>query len=104
MSLIFKPKIPESYSGHAVTKKSKSDVIEKAAAKLPITKKDWLTTDLDKVVELRAIGVSLEDMQSLIGRSSYSISAVIHDNKLYRRILEKRKAHIKNIMENTYVN
>jgi len=92
MSIIFKPKIREWFG----TTPKPTKVVEARTVR-PL--KYWTSTELQKVVDLRALGVSLLDCAKLLKRGQHTISATIVHHDLYGRIAAKRRLLIDEVMK-----
>ena len=88
MSIIFKPKIE---------KWLKSEPPKPRGFIRPF--KYWTDEELQKVVELRAIGISLADCAKELKRRLSTISSAIDYHDLYGRIAVKRRTLIDNVMK-----
>jgi len=90
MSLAFKPKIAYGFRGE----------VEPEPVKVVVRgpSRHWSTKELNKLVELRALGVSYINAAKLMNRGqSTLISAVVY-NDLYGIIETKRSAHIAKVL------
>lgn len=91
MSLVFKPKIRDTYSVPART------VIEKR----PLSTSNPITeVDLARIVKLRALNVSYNDIAKLIRRSANTCAFHVHDKMLFVEINERKKKQIEEVMSN----
>jgi hypothetical protein len=91
MSLVFKPKIRDTYSVPART------VIEKR----PLSTSNPITeADLARIVKLRALNVSYNDIAKLIRRSANTCAFHVHDKMLFVEINERKKKQIEEAMSN----
>ena len=77
-NLGFKPKIPESFSTAVRNQES------------------WIDSDLDLLMELRALSVSFVDCGKILKRRPASCTMAVSTNKLYEAISKKRKQLINN--------
>jgi len=92
MSLIFIPKIAESY------KKVFSFGSGKKGPKVKVISREvilWPKNDLNKLVNLRAIGVTYKACGVILGRSANSCGSAIQTNNLYSAVQTKRNQLIK---------
>lgn len=80
-NLGFKPKIPESFSTAVRHQES------------------WTDSDLDMLMELRALSVSFVDCGKILKRRPASCTMAVSTNKLYEAISKKRKQLINNTIE-----
>jgi hypothetical protein len=91
MSLVFKPKIRDTYRVPART------VIEKR----PLSTSNPITeVDLARIVKLRALNVSYNDIAKLIRRSANTCAFHVHDKMLFVEINERKKKQIEEVMSN----
>ena len=89
MSLVFKPKIRDTYSVPART------VIEKR----PLSTSNPITeADLARIVKLRAFNVSYNDIAKLIRRSANTCAFHVHDKMLFIEINKRQKRMIAEVM------
>jgi hypothetical protein len=89
MSLVFKPKIRDTYRVPART------VIEKR----PLSTSNPITeVDLARIVKLRALNVSYNDIAKLIRRSANTCAFHVHDKMLFVEINERKKKQIEEAM------
>ena len=89
MSLVFKPKIRDTYSVPART------VIEKR----PLSTSNPITeVDLARIVKLRALNVSYNDIAKLIRRSANTCAFHVHDKMLFIEINKRQKRMIAEVM------
>lgn len=92
MSLMFKPQIPKSFSfGSGRMQESKSKAV-------PVQTKSWTNKDLQKLVDLRALGCSFKDCGPLMDRSAAGVAACVNQNDLYSAISKKRKELIAQVI------
>ena len=82
MSIVFKPKLTFNFSSGKMQPKTKTVRRETVY---------WKTTELNNLVELRAIGLSYKDCAKLLGRSQSSCVAAADANDLHTRISKKKK-------------
>jgi hypothetical protein len=95
MSLVFKPKIRDTYSVPART------VIEKR----PLSTSNPITeVDLARIVKLRALNVSYNDIAKLIRRSANTCAFHVHDKMLFVEINERKKKQIEEAMSDEQSN
>jgi len=100
MSLIFKPRIPESFSfGGGRMQESKPKVVPPEAKPkvVPPKAKVWTNKEIQKLVDLRAMGCSYKDCGPLMGRSATGVATFVVHRDLYGVIAKKRKELIANI-------
>ena len=93
MSIVFKPKIAESFRG--------ADPVVVQVKKKPIprgTSRPWSNKELSKLVELRAIGVSYLDAAKIMKRSQTTVISAVVYHDLYGTIETKRAAHIAKVL------
>ncbi len=89
MSIIFVPKIKESYNVPA----------KSVLAKQPRTNYNPISElDLKRIVCLRAMNVSYNNIAKLIHRSSNTIAWHVHDKMLFVEINERKKKQIEEAM------
>jgi hypothetical protein len=93
MSIIFKPKIAAWFGDRKEPVKS---VVKKVSGR---PHKYWVSSELQKVVDLRALGVSLSDTAKILNRGHTSVSAAIVHHDLYEKIAEKRAMHITGVTD-----
>ena len=91
MSLTFKSKIPKSWHFG-----SGQNVESVKTAKSPI--KIWSTLEIEKLVNLRAIGLSYKDCATLLDRSRSSVSDTVDRNSLFGRVKIQRDELIKGVL------
>jgi len=92
MSLIFNPKIAESYKKVFSFGSGKKDPKLKT---LPIKPILWPEEDIDKLVKLRAIGVTYKACAKTLGRTANSCGSAVQTHDLYGAVLARRKQLIK---------
>ena len=91
MSLVFKPKIPLSYSmPPQENKKQRANRIRNT----------WTDEEIDVLINLRALGVTFRDVGYALGRRSQTAAAKVHGAMLYGEIRDRRKKLIDDILEN----
>ena len=89
MSLVFKPKIKESYNVPA----------KSVLAKRPLSNSNPITeADLARIVKLRSFNVSYNDIAKLIRRSANTCAFHVHDKMLFVEINERKKRMIAEVM------
>ena len=89
MSLVFKPKIKESYNVPA----------KSVLAKRPLSTSNPITeADLARIVKLRALNVSYNDIAKLIRRSANTCAFHVHDKMLFIEINKRQKRMIAEVM------
>lgn len=96
MSIIFKPKIPETFQAE-VSKTFSFGSGKMQSSKVKTVKREqmyWSELEITKLVELRSLKVSFEDCSTLLGRSPSSCSGAIVQHSLYGAIAKSRKAFI----------
>jgi hypothetical protein len=90
MSIIFKPKIKESYNVPA----------KSVLAKQPRTNYNPITElDLLRIVKLRAMNVSYNNIAKLLHRSSNTCAWHVHEKMLMIAINQRQQKLINDIME-----
>ena len=95
MSLVFKPKIKESYNVPA----------KSVLAKRPLSTSNPITeADLARIVKLRALNVSYNDIAKLIRRSANTCAFHVHDKMLFVEINERKKKQIEEVMSDEQSN
>jgi len=93
MSLIFKPKIPTSF-------RDTPEVIRKVEeGRIIRPLKYWSNKELQRVVDLRSIGISLSECAKILKRGPTTISAVIVHHDLYEKIAEKKAMLIAEVLD-----
>ena len=91
MSLIFKPKIPEGYVRGTPTKSTR--------LKAPKTnRKPWSPEDIQRLEQLRVLGVSYSDIGKLLKRSPATCTWMVHDLDLGLSIANLRAMVIDEVM------
>tara|TARA_R110000796_G_scaffold38968_1_gene97608 strand:+ start:3459 stop:3746 length:288 start_codon:yes stop_codon:yes gene_type:complete len=95
MSIIFVPKIPKEFAGASSLLRKRKISVEKNPCK------EWLEDEVNKVVNLRSLGVSFLEISRLLGRRQSSVAACVSHKDLYDIILQKKKAHIAKVMYDT---
>ena len=108
MSLIFKPKIAKDFRASNPVVKEVTDAFHFASGKLApkvktvpreSTLKHWTTKELKQLVELKAMGVTYEQMSKLMdGRSANSCGGSISSNGLTKVYKKRRQEMIEAIM------
>mgnify|MGYP003626273084 FL=1 len=98
MSIVFKPKIPASFKTSESIKAARVvRKVEEGRVIRPL--KYWSNKELQKVVDLRALGISLLETSKILKRGPATISAVIVHHSLYQRIATKKAMHIAEVMD-----
>ena len=93
MSIVFKPKIKESYNAPA----------KSVLAKRPLSNSNPITeVDLARIVKLRALNVSYNDIAKLIHRSANTCAYHVHDKMLFVEINERKKIMIAEAMSDLH--
>jgi hypothetical protein len=91
MSLVFKPKLPAGYVRGTPTKSTR--------LKRPKTNgSPWTPQDVERLLELRVIGVSYNDIGKLLKRSPATCTWIVHDRDLGLTINNLRNTTIADIM------
>ncbi len=91
MSIIFKPKIKDNYAGL---------VAASVLAKKPRTNYNSISdADLHRIVCLRAMNVSYNNIAKLIRRSANTCAWHVHDKMLFIEINQLQQKLISEIME-----
>ena len=93
MSIVFKPKLTFNFASGKLQPKTKT------VSRPTIY---WKTTELTKLVELRAIGLSYKDCAKLLGRSQSSCVAAADANDLHSRIANKKQQLINQALNNDF--
>jgi len=88
MSLIFTPKIPKEFSNQVKVK-------PKVKRPPPIV---WSDSDLTRLINLRAMGVSFKECGPLTDRTMSACVAAVDSNNLYGSISARRHVLIKEIL------
>ena len=89
MSITFKSKIPSSW--HFGSGKSSMTKVKRSRPNTVY----WSTVELSILVQLRALGLSYKDCGLKMNRTQGSCVAAIESNNLYGEVDKKRKALIK---------
>jgi|TARA_B110000902_G_scaffold110494_1_gene130449 hypothetical protein len=92
MSIVFTPKISFSFGSGKMEKRN-------VAPKGP-TAVYWSTTELNNLVELRAIGLSYKDCAKLLGRSQTACISACDGNSLHSSIGKRRQKLINEVLDN----
>ena len=90
IGIVFTPVIPKTYT-HNVWSKPKPKV-KRAVAAL------WSDSDLMRLINLRAIGVSFKACAPLLKRTMAACVAAVDSNNLYGAISTRRNVLIKEIL------
>jgi len=90
MSIVFTPKISFSFGSG---KMEKRNVAPKGPS--PVY---WSTTELNNLVELRAIGLSYKDCAKLLGRSQTACISACDGNSLHSAIGKRRQKLINEVL------
>ena len=106
MSLMFKPKISGDFRTSNPTVKKVTDVFHFASGKLapkvktvPRELVHWTTKELKQLVELKAMGVTYQQISKLMtGRSANSCGGSISSNGLTKVYKKRRQEMIEEIM------
>ena len=93
MSIVFKPKLTFNFSSGKMQPKTKTVSRETVY---------WKTTELNNLVELRAIGLSYKDCSKLLGRTQSSCVAAADGNDLHSKIAKKKKQLIDQALNNDF--
>jgi hypothetical protein len=93
MSIVFKPKLTFNFASGKLQPKTKT------VSRPTIY---WKTTELNNLVELRAIGLSYKDCAKLLGRSQSSCVAAADGNDLHSKIAKKKKQLIDQALNNDF--
>jgi DNA-binding NarL/FixJ family response regulator len=88
MSLIFKPKIPESLRAIAPKDKSKGPRAPHMERR-PVSERE-----LHILLDLRSLGVSYKDCAQILGRSQSTCVSIIVNGDLYGHVSKRRKTLI----------
>ena len=91
MSLIFKSKIPKAW--HFAS--GKYLVPTKMPLRVVIS---WTNQEIEKLIALRALGISYKKCAQLLGRTQNSVTNVTHDRDLYIEVDARRKELIDEII------
>jgi hypothetical protein len=89
MSIVFKPKIKFNFSSGMLTRPTKVVAREKW---------HWTNKDLNRLTELKALGLSYVEISKLLGRSANSCGTAMHTNKLKSTYKLRRQKLIEEIM------
>jgi len=90
MSIVFKPKIKFKFSSGTLTTKPTKVVARE--------KWHWTNKDLNRLTELKALGLSYVEISKLLGRSANSCGTAMHTNKLKNAYKLRRQKLIEEIM------
>ena len=88
IGIVFKPKIPKTFS---------PEVKVQPKVKRPVPAL-WTDTDIMRMVNLRALGVSFKSCGPLLNRSMAACVAAVDSNNLYGAISTRRNVLIKEIL------
>ena len=88
MGIVFKPKIPKTFSPEVKVKPK----VKRPAPTL------WTDTDLMRLINLRALGVSFKECGPLLNRTMAASVAAVDSNNLYGAISTRRQVLIKEIL------
>ena len=91
MSLVFKPKIPFSFSMKPQENKEQKE---------KRIRNTWTEEEIDVLINLRALGVTFRDVGFALGRRSQTAAAKVHGAMLYGEIRDRRKKLIDDVLEN----
>lgn len=96
MSIIFRPKIPETFQAE-VSKTFSFGSGKMQSSKVRVVKREqmnWSESEILKLVELRSLKVSFVHCATLLGRSPSSCAGAVVQHSLYAAITKSRKSRI----------
>ena len=105
MSLIFKPKIADSFKSDTpvvdTVKKAFHFASGKSAPRVKTVHRElvhWTTKELNRLVALKALGLTYAAIAPIIGRSANSCGTAMSSNKLHSKYKERRESLINEIL------
>jgi len=105
MSLIFKPKIADSFKSDAPVvskvKKAFHFASGKSAPKVKTVHRElvhWTTKELNRLVALKALGLTYAAIAPIIGRSANSCGTAISSNNLHSKYKKRREELINEVL------
>tara|TARA_R110000803_G_scaffold61415_2_gene121210 strand:- start:633 stop:911 length:279 start_codon:yes stop_codon:yes gene_type:complete len=81
-SLMFKPKISFNFGSGKLQGKTKNVSREEI---------NWTNNDIEKLVELRSLGLYYRECAKILGRSTSACGAAINSRNLYSEIKKRRQ-------------
>jgi hypothetical protein len=97
MSIVFKPKIPKDFSAHIPARKKAVLTKESELKRAP--HRAWSELDKERLIGLRAVGVSYHDCALLLNRGQSGCVTIMSVYEMHSVIAEKRRLIIAEVMK-----